>query len=309
MLSVAAKRSVALGAMLTTAVLVLVKPDALVAAWHGISELIDGHDHVTGGPPVMSQREIAKLSGMTPQEQAERLLDRATNQYVGATELIAGRVDGWRGHFDMTHALDERFTTAMSSSDLRVRTAAIEIYLAAYRIEKTPDSVARIMKRIDADPGARPHDLWTLGLLGNRGVEPERVLDYILNFVGATELETRHWAVEGLAVLGTDGTIAPLLRAFHDDPSGLVRERAARGLARSGMLTEAQRWTAIPELIRFTDDPKLDAQTQRWAFRALQDISGQRIENDAAAWRAWWESSPKRPDPASSAVAVALSPR
>jgi HEAT repeat protein len=257
----------------------------------------------------MSGHEIDRLLGMKPEEQASQLLERAINHYDGAAELIADRVDGWRGHLEMTRALDERFTTAMNANDLRVRAAAIEIYLAAYSVQKTPESLDRIMKRIDADPGVRPHDLWTLGLLGNRGVEPRRVLDYVVRFVDAPELETRHWAIESLAVLGTDDTIAPLLHAFHDDPSGFVRERAACGLAQSGMLTEAQRWTAIPELLRFLDDPKLDAQTQRWAFQALQDITGQRLDNDATAWRNWWDRSPKRPVTAQKSVTIAQSPR
>jgi HEAT repeat protein len=308
MRAVTTKRSVLFGALLTTAVFVAVKPDALVAAWHGFTTLIViGGDPRSASPPSISEDEIARLSTMDPQDQAVLLLERTIDHYGGAAALIEARVDGWRGNLGMTHTLEETCNAAMKADDLRVRAAAIEIDLAAYGVEKTPEAADRIMKRIDAEPGAHPRDLWLLGSLGNRGVEPQRVLDYVVTFVDAPDLESRHWAVEALTVLGTDGAIAPLLHAFHDDPSGLVRERAARGLARSGMLTEAQRWTAIPELIRFTDDPKLDAQTQRWAFQALQEITGRRFDNDAEAWRTWWDRSPKHPETARASVAMVQS--
>ncbi len=32
----------------------------------------------------------------------------------------------------------------------------------------------------------------------------------------------------------------------------------------------------------------LDAQTRRWVFQALRDITGQALPNDPAAWRDWW---------------------
>jgi HEAT repeat protein len=77
---------------------------------------------------------------------------------------------------------------------------------------------------------------------------------------------------------------------MHDDPSPLVRERAACSLAQSGMLTQEQRRTAVPQLLNDTDDPALDAQTHAWAFQALTDITGQRLPNDSAAWRSWYAS-------------------
>jgi HEAT repeat protein len=100
--------------------------------------------------------------------------------------------------------------------------------------------------------------------------------------------DSRRWAVEGLALVGTTSTIVPLLNAMHDDPSPLVRERAACSLAESGMLTHDQRLAAVPQLINYSDDPALDAQTHAWAFQALADITKQRLPNDSAAWRNWY---------------------
>ena len=62
---------------------------------------------------------------------------------------------------------------------------------------------------------------------------------------------------------------------MHDDPSANVRERAACSLAESGMFTREQRFTAVPQLLTYTDDPSLDAQTHVWAFQALNDITRQ----------------------------------
>jgi HEAT repeat protein len=135
--------------------------------------------------------------------------------------------------------------------------------------------------------------LWALGLIGNRGVETERVVEVLTEHLQSKrdDEDSRRWAVEGLALVGTSSTIAPLLQAMHDDASLLVRERAACSLAQSGMLTQEQRLTAVPQLLNYTDDPSLDAQTHAWAFQALTDITGQRLPNDSAAWRNWYASS------------------
>ena len=83
-------------------------------------------------------------------------------------------------------------------------------------------------------------------------------------------------------------TIDPLLKAMHDDPAAIVREGAACGLAEAGMFTPRQRMTAVAKLLNYSDDPALDAQTHRWAFQALNDITHQHLPNDSAAWRTWY---------------------
>jgi len=111
------------------------------------------------------------------------------------------------------------------------------------------------MARCDREADGRPHEIYVVGLLGNRGVDPRRALDYLLRFASDPDVETRKWAVEGIAMLGTDDAIAPLLRAFHDDPSAVIRERAGCGLAQSGMLTGEAAVHRHSELLRFADDP------------------------------------------------------
>ena len=97
--------------------------------------------------------------------------------------------------------------------------------------------------------------------------------------------------MEGLAYLGTDETIAPLLDALRDDPSPLIRERAACGLAQSGMLSERQRRRAVPQLLELTTDGALDDETRKWVFQALRDITGQTLGHDSEAWKRWYATS------------------
>jgi len=160
--------------------------------------------------------------------------------------------------------------------------------LAGYNLPKRADSADALMERIRREPAARPWALWMLGVLGNRGVEPRRAFVTLMDHRHDPDEQTRYWAVEGLSLLGTDETVAPLLEAFRSDPSPLVRERGGCGLAQSGMLTREQRLRAVPDLLKMTDDARLDDSTRGWVFQALRDITGASIAADAAAWRAWW---------------------
>ena len=78
---------------------------------------------------------------MTPQSQAELLLERAINHYRGANEQIAARVDSWRGRITLDGRLNNLFITAINSDDLTVRVAGIEVDIAARDLTK--DSVDR----------------------------------------------------------------------------------------------------------------------------------------------------------------------
>jgi len=243
-------------------------------------------------PAVLSEHEIEILDGQTPQRQAEALLERAVNHYDGANDQIAGRIDGWWGKLKFTPRFNSLITTALNSNDLRVRAAGIELDLVAMGAIKSPVTVEHLAQQ--AETGARSQRvwaLWELGLLGNRGVEPQRVNEILVSQLQDTDPEVRHWAVEGLAYLGTNETIAPLLKTFHDDASPVVRERAACSLAQSGMLTQEQRRSVIPQLLDYADDSSLDAQTHGWVYQALRDITGQSLPNESTSWRSWYDAN------------------
>src|SRR5712692_4569301 len=263
------------------------------AAWAEIAHVLGLHGKpVPASPAVLSEHEIERLDRQSSQKQAELLLERAVNHYDGANDQIAARVDGWRGRLKLSSQLNSLITTALNSDDLRVRAAGIEVDLAAMGMAKTPESVDVLSQQ--AAGGAhsqRAWTLWELGLLGNRGVEPERVNQILVSQLQDSDPEVRHWAVEGLAYLGTNETIAPLLQVFHDDPSPMVRERAACSLAQSGMLSQEQRRSVVPQLLNYADDASLDAQTHTWVYQALRDITGQNLPGDPGAWRSWYSSS------------------
>ena len=184
--------------------------------------------------------------------------------------------------------LSSLVTTALNSNDLKVRAAALEIELAGYNLLKKPESVDNLIDRIRREPAARPWALWMLGVLGNRGVETHRAFLTLMDHRHDPDEQTRYWSIEGLSMLGTDDAVRPLLDAFRSDPSPLVRERSACGLAQSGMLTREQRLRAVPELLKMTDDMTLDDATRSWVFQSLRDITGASIAADSAAWRSWW---------------------
>jgi hypothetical protein len=260
------------------------------AAWVQLAHLLS----LQGRPEpasagVLSEHHLETLDGMTPQAQAEFLLERSINHYAGANRELEARLPSWRGKLEPGGRFESLFRMAINSDDLRVRAAAIEVNLVTRRLDKRMEMVDRLepVARSGAQ-GPRANALWDLGLLGGRGVEPQRVASILLASIQDENVNVRYWAVEGLAYLATDETIAPLLDTFHDDPSPMIRERAACSLAQSGMLNRGQRMTAVPRLIEFAGDMALDEQTRGWVFQALRDITGQSLPRDPAAWREWY---------------------
>jgi hypothetical protein len=276
----------------------------------------------------VSDRELDRRK---PQEQAEVLLESAVSHPNGAFPQAEGqiqaRLESWRGKLKWDEQLGNLTTAALNSEDRNVRASAIEVQLAAYGLEKNESSAEALMRQADSsDHAQKIWALWALGLLGNRGIETDRIvqvlIDHLKNsshdFAGDRgngsgnqagrdrtdrdrtgpdrtgqdqDEDSRRWAVEGLALVGTTSTIVPLLDAMHNDPSPTVRERAACSLAASGMLSPEQRFIAVPQLITDSDDPALDAQTHAWAFQALADITNQHLPNDSSAWRMWYRES------------------
>lgn len=274
----------------------MLSPGKARAAWQEIVRFLSLHGKPEpASANVLSEHETEQLDQMPAQAQAELLLERSINHYRGANDEIARRVGNWSGQIQLEQKLDSLFRTALNSDDLRVRAAAIEIDLACRNRPKATTTMDQLEN--DArfgEQGPRANALWDIGLLGNRGIQPERAAQILLASIHDDNVNVRYWAVEGLAYLGTDETIAPLLQVFHDDPSPMIRERAACGLAQSGMLSEKQRRTAVPQLLDFADDASLDAETRKWVFQALRDITGQSLPHDAAAWRSWYNSNDGR---------------
>ncbi|HKD78415.1 MAG TPA: HEAT repeat domain-containing protein [Candidatus Angelobacter sp.] len=287
--SAKAKRLALLSAVLTALVVVAVRSGAMEA----VLKIFSGHNIPVQGPPVaathskLSEHEREYIEGLPPQQQAEELTRAAINHDEGATAMIMEKLDSWKGQLKRTKNLDNLAATALYSNDLRVRAAMIEVDLVAYGIDKSNEWADRLIQSGEDTPGNRPFDAWTLGMLANRGIESEHIHDVLRQWLHDSDEQTRFWAVEGLAHLGTDDTIPEFLEVLRSDSSMNVRERAGCSLAKSGMMTREQRMKALPGLIEIAADPGEDSTTRSWAFQALREISNEPLGNDVEAWRNW----------------------
>ena len=282
----------ALGAVLAVAIgigaaLLFATAHKNAPAGQGLTDIVSGRP----SKPV-SARDTRQLDRMKPQNQAETLLELAVANSDGATEQISSRVDRWPGKVQWNPQIQNLTAAALNSRDMRVRESGVEVELAAYGLSKNSASLDYLLKTAESpDHAQKIWALWALGLMGNRGVESEHIVQVLTAHLKDSDEESRHWAVEGLALTGTDGALGVLLQTMHDDPSALVRERAACGIAESGLFTPEQRMSAVRQLLNYTEDPSLDVQTHGWAFQALGDITHQRLPQETAAWRRWYESS------------------
>jgi HEAT repeat protein len=202
--------------------------------------------------------------------------------------MIEEKVAGWHGHLERSKQWEVLGETALYSNDLRVRAAAIEIELAVNNVEKTQETATGLWRAGEENTKSRPFSAWELGMLANRGVEPDRVHEWLQTWVHDPDQQTRFWSVEGLAHIGTDDTIKDFLDVLRNDPSMDVRERAGCSLAKSGMLTREQRMKAVPGLIDMSDDPNLNDVTRSWVYQALREITDVNLPNDPVAWRSWY---------------------
>lgn len=205
--------------------------------------------------------------------------------------MIEAEVGNWIGEIQFEGRLASHYNVAINSSNLRVRAAAIEIYLASFHYPKTVKAVDVTIDAMEEDPEHLTWYLYVLGMFANRDIERDRILELLVPYLGDPEENVRRWAVNSLAMTGDERAVPLLLSVFGDDPSPLVRERAACGIAQSGMFEPEVRRTAIPDFLDYAESPALDPRTRRWVFQALRDITGESLPNDATAWRDWWWES------------------
>ena len=243
---------------------------------------------VATAKPNAKDAGIEEIARLTPQLQAERLLELVVQEPDLSLSLIHRSLTSWRGHLEDTDRLFHLVLAALRSNDPRVRVAAVEIDLAANNLIKAPESVAKLERKIRSGSDERYLALWRLGALGNRGVEPSLVLSTLRRYAHDRNQEVRYWAVEGFAMLGSGDSIEMLLDVLAHDPAMQIRERAANGLSRSGLLTGEQRLAAVPQLLNLLDDDSLNASTQSLVGATLEAITGASFGTNGGAWREWW---------------------
>jgi hypothetical protein len=244
---------------------------------------------VHGTTSQLSEVERDMVDHMPAQQQAERLLQYAISHHRGATDEIKARVRQWRGQIKQTDSLVTLMDVAMNGDDLRVRAACFEIDLAVANLAKTSAQVDALLQLAESDPTRAEYCIWYLGRLANRGVEVERIHSQLRAWTHSESEPVRLRAVSAIGDIGTDDTVPELVEAFHHDPAFRVRiDAAGCGLAHCGMLTRAQRMQAVPGLIEMVEDKKLDAETVKYGYRALREISDQELGDEPGLWRQWY---------------------
>lgn len=244
---------------------------------------------VPGTTSQLSEVERDMVDHMAPQQQAERLLQYAISHHRGATDEIKARVRQWRGRIKQTDSLVTLMDVAMNGDDLRVRAAVFEIDLAVANLAKTSDQAEALLQLAENDPTRAEYCIWYLGRLANRGVEVERIHTQLRVWIHSENEPVRLRAVSAIGDIGTDDTVPDLVEAFHHDPAFRVRiDAAGCGLAHCGMLTRAQRMQAVLGLIEMVEDKKLDAETVKYGYRALREITDQEIGDEPGLWREWY---------------------
>jgi hypothetical protein len=244
---------------------------------------------VHGTTSQLSEVERDMVDHMPAQQQAERLLQYAISHHRGATDEIKARVRQWRGQIKQTDSLVTLMDVAMNGDDLRVRAACFEIDLAVANLAKTSAQVDALLQLAESDPTRVEYSIWYLGRLANRGVEVERIHSQLRAWTHSEEEPVRLRAVSAIGDIGTDNTVPELVEAFHHDPAFRVRiDAAGCGLAHCGMLTRAQRMQAVPGLIEMVEDKKLDAETVKYGYRALREITDQELGDEPGLWREWY---------------------
>src|SRR5438105_13942612 len=139
-----------------------------------------------GLPPssgALSEHDREELNHMSPQDQATRLLEKAINQYKGAGDEFAKRLDSWTGKIQSTPELEKLTNTAYFSNDLRIRTLASELWLVRDNIRKSSQTVDELIRDAGITDERQYFRLSTLGILGNRGVRPETVVNALVEFI------------------------------------------------------------------------------------------------------------------------------
>jgi HEAT repeat protein len=244
---------------------------------------------VSGTTSQLSEVERDMVDHMAAQQQAERLLQYAISHHRGATDEIKARVKQWRGQIKRTDSLVTLMDVAMNGDDLRVRAACFEIDLAVANLPKNTQTAETLLQLAESDPQRAEFSIWYLGRLANRGVEVDRIHAQLRVWSHSESEPIRLRAVSAIADIGTDDTVPELVEAFHHDPAFRVRiDAAGCGLAHCGMLTRAQRMQSVPGLIEMVEDKKLDAETVKYGYRALREITDQELTDEPMLWREWY---------------------
>jgi HEAT repeat protein len=237
----------------------------------------------------MSDADAERILALPAQQQAEELLERAIGHDPRALQLFEDNVEEWVGHISLTDHMRQLENRSQYSTDLRVRYANADIYLALDGWHKNEDAATMLIERAKTDLHYRSAAVYFLGMLAGRGVAYDEIHPVLLNYAkNDPDATVRQWAVEGMRYLGKDEALDELWESFTQDPAMAVRNRAGCNLSDCGTFTRRQRMRMVPRFLELLGDSNLDPQMRSWSFLALQEITDANLPNDLQAWQNWY---------------------
>ncbi len=238
----------------------------------------------------ITEADIARISALPAQDQAEELLERSIGHDSRALEILNSHYADYKGEVKQSPRMQQLLNRAQYSTDLRVRYAYSEMMLAMEGWGENTEAVNILLDRAKNDPTSRAYDMWYLGMLGGRGVETKQVETALYEYArNDPDANVRQAAAEGLRFLGTDEALDDLFQIFTTDASFSVRDRAGCNISDCGDFMRKQRMELFPKLLALAEAPDTNAQMRNWSFLAMQEITDVRLPADAKAWRHWYD--------------------
>jgi hypothetical protein len=238
----------------------------------------------------MTDADVSRLSTLPIQQQAEELLERSINHDERALEMFESNIESWTSEVRLTDHMKQLDGRAIYSTDLRVRQAEADLYLAMEGWHRNQEAVDLLIQRADSDKAYRPSAYYFLGMEGGRGVDSDRVFGILRErALSDPDPVVRQWAVEGLRFYKTDEALEVLYQSFTTDASYNVRDRAGCNVSDCGIFTRAQRMRYVPKLIELAGDSSLNSQMRNWVYMTLNGITDASVSSNQSAWRKWYE--------------------
>ena len=238
----------------------------------------------------ITEADIARISSLPIQDQAEELLERSIGHDARALEILNSHYADYKSEVKQSPRMEQLLNRAQYSTDLRVRYAYSDMMLAMDGWSEDSDAVSILLDRAKKDPSSRAYDMWYLGMLGGRGVETEQVQTALYDYARTDpDANVRQAAAEGLRFLGTDEALDDLFQIFTTDASFSVRDRAGCNISDCGDFMRKQRMRMFPKLLTMVEAPDTNAQMRNWSFLAMQEITDVRLPADAKAWHRWYD--------------------
>lgn len=237
----------------------------------------------------MTDEDASRIGKLPVQQRAEELLARSIGHDKRALNMLESDVESWTSAVRLTDRMKQLDSRATYSTDLRVRQADADLWLAMEGWHHNEEAVGLLIKRIEQDKQYRPNAYYFLGMEGGRGIDSEHAFAVLRD--GALkdpDPVVRLWAVEGLRFFKTDDALDVLLESFTHDSDYSVRDRAGCNLTDCGIFTRAQRLRLVPKLIELAEDRSLNSRMRNWVFMSLRGIADVPLPEDASAWRTWY---------------------